>query len=406
MAFLLPIDEFLRPQSPKAPCGTPDAATEAQVGALADLVKRHSKPQVLGKRRNSDGQLEVEEKQAASEPDWQRLVRAAETLFRGGKVKDLSQADQSKAGEVPCQAVKHLEAARILTFGSLMLETSGLPGFADGLALFDGLFKTYWNEVLPTGDETDPDEPYYQRTSIIASLGEKYEPASSAPWRLAERLYRATLIDSDTLGKFSLRDCLFPWATEFDLVLPDGGAVSAETIREARLTFADGLETQKKVLLQAVAATEGIEQTLTDKAGVKAAPDLDGLRRILRAAISVLDGQDPAPISEKTALNQAGKPISPVSVLTKSGPPASRDAAVRAISEAADYFRRHEPSSPIPLLLDRAKRMAGMNFLQLLGELKVEQDVVENFKKLAGEAPVSPDESAPADAQATEQTKT
>jgi type VI secretion system protein ImpA len=47
-----------------------------------------------------------------------------------------------------------------------------------------------------------------------------------------------------------------------------------------------------------------------------------------------------------------------------------------------DYYRREEPSSPIPLLLERIKKLVPMNFLDLMAELAPAG--VPEFKALAG----------------------
>jgi type VI secretion system protein ImpA len=50
----------------------------------------------------------------------------------------------------------------------------------------------------------------------------------------------------------------------------------------------------------------------------------------------------------------------------------NRQDATRALDAVADFFRTHEPSSPIPLLLERAKRLVAKNFLEVLEELAPE----------------------------------
>ena len=47
----------------------------------------------------------------------------------------------------------------------------------------------------------------------------------------------------------------------------------------------------------------------------------------------------------------------------------SRQDAVRALDAVADYFRRNEPSSPIPLLIERAKRLVAKDFLEVLADI-------------------------------------
>jgi type VI secretion system protein ImpA len=47
----------------------------------------------------------------------------------------------------------------------------------------------------------------------------------------------------------------------------------------------------------------------------------------------------------------------------------TRDDAVRALELVADYFRRHEPGSPIPPLIERARRLVPMSFIEIVTEL-------------------------------------
>ena len=47
----------------------------------------------------------------------------------------------------------------------------------------------------------------------------------------------------------------------------------------------------------------------------------------------------------------------------------TRDDVVRTLERLCDYFRKHEPSSPVPLLLQRAKSLVAKDFLAILREL-------------------------------------
>ena len=49
--------------------------------------------------------------------------------------------------------------------------------------------------------------------------------------------------------------------------------------------------------------------------------------------------------------------------------PASREDVVRLLDRACDYFKRYEPSSPVPLLLRRAKRLITKDFLEIIKDM-------------------------------------
>jgi hypothetical protein len=52
--------------------------------------------------------------------------------------------------------------------------------------------------------------------------------------------------------------------------------------------------------------------------------------------------------------------------------PATRTDALSLLKKVIEYYQSVEPSSPIPLLLNRALRMAQMNFLELLENIAPE----------------------------------
>jgi type VI secretion system protein ImpA len=46
-----------------------------------------------------------------------------------------------------------------------------------------------------------------------------------------------------------------------------------------------------------------------------------------------------------------------------------RDDAIYLLELASSYFRNNEPSSPLPMLIDRARRLATMEFMDILRDL-------------------------------------
>lgn len=52
-----------------------------------------------------------------------------------------------------------------------------------------------------------------------------------------------------------------------------------------------------------------------------------------------------------------------------SGPIQSREDVIRVLDQVSDWYARHEPSSPVPLLLQRAKRLVNMSFMEAVKDL-------------------------------------
>lgn len=362
MDGIFPIEEFLQEVSPEAPCGILDEVTSAQISALDDAVKR------------------------ASNERLHLIRRAAEGLFNGGKIPLLS--DPKGEATTNVKPVKHLKAAMVLTWVGLGLE--GLPGFADGLVLMDRLLKDWWLTVHPVADPPPSDEPCLHRFNVLVPLTFA-DPASvksqsgpvvaSDSWRIEGRLLKAILLKSDRHGELSLRDCLSPWAKSLRLSLPNGEDRSAEFVHEARLGAAIMLPEQRKAVQAAISAAEGIEAAFKTAPGVLK-PKFDYLLRLLKAAQNVLDDVVPSPATTGALENKSPAPgLANGSV---GGPVSSREEALRRLAEAADYFRRVEPSSPIPLLIKRVQTLAGLDFARLIQELELGADAVKEFRKQAG----------------------
>jgi type VI secretion system protein ImpA len=47
----------------------------------------------------------------------------------------------------------------------------------------------------------------------------------------------------------------------------------------------------------------------------------------------------------------------------------SREDAVRALDAVAEFFRNTEPSSPVPMFCERAKRLVAKEFLDVLADI-------------------------------------
>ena len=51
----------------------------------------------------------------------------------------------------------------------------------------------------------------------------------------------------------------------------------------------------------------------------------------------------------------------------------SRVDVIRLLDKICDYYQKNEPSSPIPLMLTRAKRLVNMNFIEIMKDLATDR---------------------------------
>jgi type VI secretion system protein ImpA len=117
--------------------------------------------------------------------------------------------------------------------------------------------------------------------------------------------------------------------------------------------------------------------------GTEAVPDFGALQSILTRMRAAVKPYLPVEGATADAGAASGESVpaggSPAGA---SGAIRTRDDAVRVLDTVADFFRRTEPSSPVPIFIDRAKRLVSMDFLKLIED--VAPDALGEVKRLGG----------------------
>ncbi len=297
---------------------------------------------------------------AEDEPDWIELQSAC--LDALAKSRDLRPA-------------AYLAAA--------LLHTGGLRDFCAAMALMRGLVEGLWDDVYPPLDE---DGDAMERASAVFNLTNYY--------KVLRPLRTAPLVDDKRAGRFSLLDVEMaqgrtepPADHEGEIPRLDvvDGALQAMDAEERRRLHAS--------VQQALDDAAAMESVFREKVGAEQAPDLERLKDRLRRIAQVLGQhlQEDAMSNPESPVAQADSATAPAEAAS---PPAtgvaaggggeirSRQDAVAAMDRISAYFRAHEPSSPVPLLMARAKRLVDMDFLDILQD--VAPDAVEQVRKLGG----------------------
>ncbi|NEX22400.1 type VI secretion system protein TssA [Thiorhodococcus mannitoliphagus] len=332
---MIDIQGLLREVSPEAPCGE-NLEYDPAYGALERATE--------GKPEQQFGDTII----PAEEPEWPEVERQALELL--ARTKDL-------------RVATHLTRA--------LIRTRGWPGFRDGLSLIKGLIEHDWNAVHPQLDPDDDNDPTL-RVNTLLTL--------SDPEATLEALRDAPLVQARGIGSFSLRDLQI---AHHELPLPKDGETSPPEPQLIDAAFQevdlDQLQTTMDSIQASLGLTGSLEALLAEAVGVDASPDLSPLSAMIQAAHKAvstpltertgapLDAEEPdaeaAP--DEPSANPAGKPLASSGL----GAINNRADVVRALDLLIDYYRRQEPSSPIPLLLNRAKRLVSKDFLEILEDL-------------------------------------
>jgi len=139
--------------------------------------------------------------------------------------------------------------------------------------------------------------------------------------------------------------------------------------RRGMLTL-EQLTTLDQGVGHAVAALNRIEAKMRTEGGSEVAPSLDPLssqllkmHRLLQAQLAARPDGQTAASAAANAGDTGGEQAAAPGVIR------SREDAIRALDAVTEFFRRNEPSSPIPLLLARAKRLVSKSFLDVLADI-------------------------------------
>ena len=274
------------------------------------------------------------------EPNWPEVQDRAVDLMR--RTKDL---------RVAVQLTRSL------------LRTHGAAGLRDGLTLIAGMLERYWDTVYPQLDPDDGNDPTF-RLNALANL---------ADWdSMVRGLREMPLVSSRVLGEFSLRDIevangTTPRPADGEATLPEMGTI------ETAFNEADAAELQATAdgIRGALESLTSIQSAVGSKVGSTASLDLSRLATTLKNTDRFLAEQLSRRIGDSGATAGAGAAAGPGAGRAAgiSGEVASRDDVIRLLDKACDYFKRHEPSSPVPLLLQRAKRLVKKDFLEIMKDM-------------------------------------
>jgi len=281
-------------------------------------------------------------------------------------------------------AATHLEM--LLTLARAALALDGFPGLADALGSLSAQLDERWSALWPVADEDDPDEPWYARANLLADF--------TADDAFARASLATPLVDVRGIGTFSARDLDVADglvdADDEERARCQGGLVDgafAEAPLESLTSTRDALDAAIAACGRAAAA---LDREIGAGGGVPMAElgkHLDGVRARfveragtrLEADASASDGTGDAHpgVGDATAVADAhdvarlpSGASAPASSAAAAVPTLADHQAIRAtLADVLGYYRRHEPGSPVAVLVARSLELVGSGFFELLGTL-------------------------------------
>jgi type VI secretion system protein ImpA len=326
----LDLETLLSPISPQAPCG-PNLDEDAAFHALIEAARCLPKERIVGSSETSD------------EPNWRELSNNAHGFLT--RTKDL-----------------RIAAA----WAKAQLRLSGVVGYGAGIKLVRELLDRYWDDVHPVLDPSDGDAT--MRLNALRELCDRQSvllPLRSVP-----------LISVQPLGSFSFKDI-----SAANDAARSGNADAGHNKIEAALNNCDTCHLQQltAALQQNLDDLRIISRQVAEKLDHQQSLRFDELTALLEQMLQLFEARlttresqtqtaqeihmnlDGLTLQSDTAIS-AGKSSGPLQIR-------SRSDVQRTLDLLCTYYDRNEPSSPVPILLKRARRLCTMSFSEIVREL-------------------------------------
>lgn len=323
---------------------------------MSDYFVSHGDDAPSGENLEYDPEFMAME--VAAQPEEER--QAGDSIVEG---KDPDYKDLAKKAGAVLERSHDIRAAVYLADSEIRI--NGLEAFADACRYIRFCLEEYWDTCHPQLDEDDDDDPTMRINAVTNLAGRS---------TILRGLRQAAhLTESRNFGRVTLRDIEI--ANGEAEAGDDESPMSSSDISSAFMDTDDeklrSLLTGAKDALEHVNAIDAIFMEKTPGYG----PSLEPLQKMLGSLISVLGkavGSDEADASaeeEVDAGDGGGGAARPAATGGASGQIASRADVTAALDRIIDYYARHEPSSPLPLVLQRAKRLVGADFMTIINDL-------------------------------------
>lgn len=274
---------------------------------------------------------------AAEEPDYKEVARLALAVL---------------------ERSHDLRAAIYLAEAQLRL--GGFPGFAEATSYIRQCLATHWDTCHPQLDADDDNDPT-MRVNAVLMLAD--------PNRILRGVRKAPLTQSRMFGSLSLRDIAVaegeatPAGDEDDV--PDTSSIGA--------AFQDTDDEVLRTIARAVAGALADVQAIGarfDEEVPGQGPDLDPLIRLLKQANTRMTGAIGEEVAEPEAAGDTEVPAAAQPAVAGGGGAINSSTDVlNAIDRIIAYYGRSEPSSPVPILLSRAKKLVNADFVTIVRDM-------------------------------------
>lgn len=304
--------------------------------------------------------------------ELERLISGGGVVEYGEHVYTSESVDWARL-EILCRSLygKTLDLRVVVILARCLLERYGLSGFVACLRLIKLMLCQRWEDVHPQLVAEDQFDPLI-RINTLAELA-VHETIMVA-------LKRQVLATTEDGQAFCLADLGIIYSAEASaqserrkllnkLISPN---CSVELVRSLGQINAIYRELSEIALcLEAKTAIHGISPLQIMSS------NLCNWARVVEGHVRIVTPQ--LPISAPQELSRAAQSKLGISNCWDNSCE-SREDVVRALDAICAYYQQQEPSSPVPFLLARVRRLANMSFINIIAELA--PDALSDLRRL------------------------
>jgi len=324
------IDDYLKDIDPSNVCGD-DLQYDLAFIDLEQAIK--------GKPEQQMGDAVVE----AEPPNWRDIKKHSEALLS-----------------------RTIDLRVLICYLRALIALEGFSGLQDGLTLLGTLVEKRWDSIHPQLDPEDDNDPT-ERVNILLSLCDH----EIILWPLQQTI----LIESKSLGRFNFRE----------ISITNGKATATSTENVVSQSTLDGavqdselghLQQSFRAITDSLDRINQLENVVTNYVGVSEAPSFADLRDLLKESKAFLmsslekrgvDDPDQELITDENI--QQGDIAVTAPTKSISGVINNNQDVIKTLNLVCEYYRRNEPSSPVPMLVERAIRLVGKSFMDALKDI-------------------------------------
>ena len=311
------------------------------------------------------------------DPEFTALELSAQPGEERQAGDEILAAEEPNYKDVSANALAVLARSHDLRAGVFLalaeLRLNGLTGFAEVTTYLRRCLEDYWDSCHPQLDADDDNDPTMRVNAVLALADSE---------RILRALRLAPLTDSRSFGRITLRDIA---VAEGEIPAPaDMTTVLEPASIGAAFQDTDGAALQALLAVARTAADD--VQAINAKFDSETpgqGPELDPLAKMLKQIVSRLaeaTGTPEASDGEEDAAGTAGPAGAPSEAA--SGAIASENDVQNALDRIIAYYEKGEPSSPVPILLRRTKRLVGADFMAIMKDIA--PSGVDNVKVVGG----------------------